>query len=90
MNKRLCFACGRKLGKNPFLADTRDDQIVHVGSECIKVIRAAGNDGLTVSGFGGKLYALTSEQIAILNNGMRSDVDNQQIAAKMYLTHTPR
>jgi hypothetical protein len=54
------------------------------------VIRAAGNDGLTVSGFGGKLYALTSEQIAILNNGTRSDVDNQQIAAKMYLTHTPR
>lgn len=43
MNK--CFACDRKLGKNPKLADTRDDQHVAVGADCYKKIVAAGEQG---------------------------------------------
>jgi hypothetical protein len=37
-----CFACGRKLGNNPRLVDTRDGQMVYVGSECAKKITKAG------------------------------------------------
>jgi hypothetical protein len=40
-----CFACGRRLGKKPHLADTRDAQKVFVGSECYKKILAAGDAG---------------------------------------------
>lgn len=40
-----CFACGRKTGKTPQLVDTRDDQLVYVGSECFKLIKAAGEGG---------------------------------------------
>lgn len=41
MNK--CFACNRKLGKNPQVAITEDvAQLVYVGSECFKLIGPAG------------------------------------------------
>ena len=40
-----CFQCGKKLGKNPHLVDTRDAQIVAVGNECFKHIVAAGEKG---------------------------------------------
>lgn len=40
-----CFACNKKLGKNPEAVDTRDDQHVLVGSECYKKIVAAGELG---------------------------------------------
>lgn len=39
---KLCFACGRKLGKNPHLVACIDEQIVHVGSECFKLIGPTG------------------------------------------------
>lgn len=38
-----CFACGRKVGKNPYQAVTCDvAQVVSVGSECYKMIDAEG------------------------------------------------
>lgn len=43
MNK--CFACGKRLGKNPPIADTRDGQRVYVGSECFKYIKLGGDNG---------------------------------------------
>ncbi len=45
MRDEKCFLCGRKLGKHPMLADTRDDQIVAIGSECAKLVRQAGELG---------------------------------------------
>lgn len=32
-NVKRCFACDRKLGHNPYPADTQEDQFVFVGSE---------------------------------------------------------
>ena len=41
-----CFACDRVIRRpTPFLADTRDDQVVHVGPECLRKIEAAGDAG---------------------------------------------
>lgn len=42
-----CFACDRPLGGDMSIhsADTRDDQIVYVGSECFKKIKAAREKG---------------------------------------------
>ncbi len=40
-----CFACDKKLGNNPKIADTRDDQTVYVGPDCYKRIVAAGEAG---------------------------------------------
>ena len=62
-----CFACGRKLGKNPALADTRDDQFVFVGAECFRLIKAAGATGFQPSRGGPRLYlmptSLTQQQL---------------------------
>lgn len=41
--KERCFACGRKLGNNPYVAITSDEaQLVFVGSECYKNIGLQG------------------------------------------------
>ena len=53
-----CFACGKKLGKNPALVDTRDDQRVYVGRECYKLIVKAGELGYQPSRGGPRLYLL--------------------------------
>lgn len=62
-----CFACGRLLGKNPALADTRDGQTVFVGSECFKFIKTAGEHGWQPPRGGPRLYlipkGLTQAQI---------------------------
>jgi hypothetical protein len=39
---RQCFACGRKLGVNPWHVATDDGQAVMVGSNCFKRIGPAG------------------------------------------------
>lgn len=52
-----CFACGRKLGRKPVLVDTRDAQLVYVGRECYKLVRAAGNAGYQPPKGGPRLYA---------------------------------
>lgn len=51
-----CFACGKKLGKGPAVADTRDAQMVIVGSECAKLIKKAGNVGYQPPQGGPRLY----------------------------------
>jgi len=51
-----CFACGKKLGKTPKLVDTRDGQLVYVGSECYKKIQQ-NKDGWQPKR-GPKLYLL--------------------------------
>lgn len=53
-----CYACGKKLGRNPHRADTRDDQWVFVGSECYKEIKAAGEQGWRYAHGGPRLYLL--------------------------------
>ena len=37
-----CFACGRRLGRNPNVAVCEDEQSVFVGSECYKQIGLRG------------------------------------------------
>lgn len=53
-----CFACDRELGKNPALVDTRDDQLVNVGRECLKLIKAAGKNGYQPPKGGPRLWVL--------------------------------
>lgn len=53
-----CFACGRKLGKSPKLVDTRDGQLVYVGSECFKLVVAMGEDGYRPLSGGPRLYLI--------------------------------
>lgn len=55
-----CFACDRKLGKSPQLVDTRDDQTVYVGSECFKLIAAAGKQGYQPPKGGPRLWLLSN------------------------------
>lgn len=62
MTDERCFACGRKLGKNPKLVDTRDDQKVFVGRECYKKVVEAGEKGYQYPGIGPKLYLLKEEK----------------------------
>ncbi len=61
-DSRKCFACGRRLGSNPYPADTRDDQVVYVGSECYKLIKAAGEAGWKPPLGGPRLWAINSRQ----------------------------
>ncbi len=57
-----CFACGKKLGKKPRLVDTRDDQLVYVGSECFRLIKKAGQLGYQPPSGGPRLYAHISPE----------------------------
>jgi hypothetical protein len=59
-----CFACNRKLGRLPYCADTREDQFVHVGRECYKLIQAAGEMGYQPLNGGPRLYVLTADRLA--------------------------
>jgi len=56
-----CYVCGRKLGKNPHQVDTGEDQAPYVGSECYKLIQAAGTAGWQPK-HGPRLYLLTAER----------------------------
>jgi hypothetical protein len=56
--KDNCFACGKKLGKNPALIDTRDSQTAYVGRECFKKIQEAGEAGYQPPRGGPRLYLL--------------------------------
>lgn len=51
-----CFACGKPLGANPKLADTRDGQTAYVGSDCWKKIVSAGEGGYQPPRGGPALY----------------------------------
>ncbi len=51
-----CFACDRVITTKPHVADTRDSQIVYVGSECFKHIAAAGEEGYQPPRGGPRLY----------------------------------
>src|SRR5687767_89245 len=71
-----CFACDKPLGRNPKTADTRDDQIVFVGSDCHKRIEAAGKVGYQPPKGGPRLFpvapARTSYEVVgggVNNNG---------------------
>ena len=56
--RNKCFACGRKLGTAPKLVDTRDGQMVYVGSECGKEIDRAGYVGYQPPKGGPRLYPI--------------------------------
>jgi hypothetical protein len=51
-----CFACDKKLDSKPSLVDTRDGQLVYVGSECYKLVAAAGEQGYQPPKGGPRLY----------------------------------
>jgi hypothetical protein len=53
-----CFACDKKLGKNPVLVDTRDAQTVFVGRECFKLIKASGDKGYQPPKGGPRLWTI--------------------------------
>ena len=55
-----CFACGRKLGRNPALVDTRDGQTAHVGAECFRLVKAAGETGYQPPLGGPRLYLIAT------------------------------
>jgi hypothetical protein len=54
-----CFACGRKLGSKPAIADTHEDQAVYVGTECYRNILTAGDTGWQPPKGGPRLWVLT-------------------------------
>ncbi len=60
MNDLKCFACDKKLGKNPNLVDTRDSQLVYVGSECYKKI--SKKTGYQPLNGGPRLYFIQNDQ----------------------------
>lgn len=43
--RQTCFACGKVIRRKAYVADTHDDQLVYVGSDCWKHIKAAGDKG---------------------------------------------
>ncbi len=54
-----CFACDRVIKrKQPLEADTRDGQIVFVGSECFKMIMASGEAGYQPPKGGPRLFPM--------------------------------
>lgn len=53
-----CFSCGKKLGKKPATVTCEDEQDVRVGSECFKLIQAAGIVGYQPPKGGPKLFLL--------------------------------
>ena len=62
MNNEKCFACDRRLGRNPHLIDTRDGQTAFVGSECFKLIKASGEFGYQPPLGGPRLWTIKPNQ----------------------------
>lgn len=58
MDNAVCFACGRRLGKNPLVVTCVDEQDVTVGRECAKAIQAAGAAGYQPPRGGPRLFLL--------------------------------
>ncbi len=56
MTSEKCFACDKPLGKNPKLVDTRDGQMVFVGSDCARKVKEAGESGYQPPLGGPRLY----------------------------------
>lgn len=56
--RERCFACDRPLGRFAARVDTRDDQIVRVGSECFKLIEEAGEAGYQPPKGGPRLFLI--------------------------------
>lgn len=54
-----CFACDRKLLSRRYKADTRDDQIVDVGPDCYKLVKATGEQGYQPPLGGPRLWTTT-------------------------------
>ncbi len=63
--KMKCFCCGKRLGKNPNIVDTRDDQTVFVGRDCFKLIKAAGKKGYQRSALQPRLYCSISAEAEV-------------------------
>ena len=58
-HKYRCFACNRPLaGRKQHVVDTRDAQIVFVGAECYRLIRAAGKAGYQPPKGGPRLWEI--------------------------------
>ncbi|WP_187084021.1 hypothetical protein [Ramlibacter albus] len=57
--RERCFACDRVIrDRNPLRADTRDAQLVFVGSDCYRKIVNADDDGYQPPKGGPRLFAL--------------------------------
>ena len=71
-----CFACDRKLGKNPAVVTCSDEQDVFVGSECYKDILAAGKDGWVPPSGGPRLFTLKNDP------KRTAPIDQQELASR--------
>ena len=52
-----CFACGKTLARTRKLVDTRDDQLVYVGPDCYRKVKAAVG-GYRYPGIGPRLFLI--------------------------------
>lgn len=66
--KEQCFACGKALGANPKLVDTRDGQTAYVGVECAAMVEKAGESGYQPPRGGPKLYPIKNEKMKSRRN----------------------
>jgi hypothetical protein len=71
MDMKRCFACGKKLGKNPARVDTMEDQFPFVWTECLKLIIKAGTEGYQPPQGGPKLYRLQGERLEYFQKFMQ-------------------
>ncbi len=55
---KVCFACGRRLGRNPKLVTCIDEQDVFVGTECGKLVEQSKEAGYQPPKGGPRLYDL--------------------------------
>jgi len=74
MKSTKCFACDRKITGAPLLADTKDEQIVHVGPECMKKILKAEPNGYQPPKGGPRLYRMTAERFEYFEKHFRSEM----------------
>jgi hypothetical protein len=76
--RRLCFACDKKLGRNPALVMTDDGRTAFVGSDCIKhVVRGGAQGWLAPNGV--RLQRLTGEHTQQELGALRARAVNEKV-----------
>jgi hypothetical protein len=75
---RLCYACDKKLGRNPALVMTGDGQTAFIGAGCLKEVVRAGADGWQ-SPKGGRLFRLTGGHTQQELSALRARAVNERV-----------
>jgi hypothetical protein len=60
--RERCFACGRALGRDPTVVDTRDAQRVYVGRGCYRLVVEAGEHGYQPPKGGPRLWTVGADR----------------------------